>query len=87
MHFFNLLKSGPHLSKKLLLFASMKALKIDETTLYFMLKSLFIHKIFKFCDSLGNKLDQKTMVNFKIYNVKGWPVNNYYTHITQYIMN
>ena len=52
-----------------------------------MLKSLFIHKIFKLCDSLGNKLDQKTMVNFKIYNVKGWPVNNYYTHITQYIMN
>ena len=87
MHFFNLLKSDPHLSKKLLLFASIEALKIDETTLYFMLKSLSIHKIFKFCDSVGNKLDQKTMVNFKTYNVKGWPVNNYYTHITQYIMN
>ena len=70
MHFFNLLKSGPHLSKKLLLFASMKALKIDETTLYFTLKSLFIHKIFKFCDSLGNKLDQKLWLISKFTTLK-----------------
>ena len=31
------------------------------------------------------RLDKKTNVNFKIYEVKDWTANNYNTHIAQYL--
>ena len=31
------------------------------------------------------RLDRKSMSNFKIYDVTDWTANNYNTHIDQYI--
>ena len=54
-----------------------------------MLKALFILKIFKcsawlFVHVKEKQLDKKGKVNFKIYDVTGWQINNYKTHIAQY---
>ena len=58
---------------------------------YYILKGLFVLKIFKFLSWLfghGEKrLYQKDKVNFKIYDVTAWLTNNYNTHIAQYITN
>ena len=43
-----LLKSDSHLPKKFALFASMKALKMVKNAFYFILKALFVLKVFKF---------------------------------------
>ena len=59
---------------------------------YFTLKALFLLKIFKFLyfcidfyGHLGKQLDKKTKVNFKIYDIKNWEINNYNVHFTQYL--
>ena len=41
-------KVEPSPSKKIVLFASMKAFKNDESAFYFILKALFVLDIFKF---------------------------------------
>ena len=47
-----------------------------KNAFYFVLKGLFILKIFKFCPDFlghaGTRLDQKTKVNFKFYAVTNW---------------
>ena len=53
-----------------------------KNTFYFVLKALFVLKIFNF---LKKRLDQKDKVNFKIYDATTCLTNNYNTHIVQYL--
>ena len=46
--------------------------KMKKNTFYFILKDLFVFKIFKCLDFFGHvekRVDKKAKVNFKIYNV------------------
>ena len=56
---------------------------------YFLLKATYILEIFTFlCWLFGyveKRLDKKAEVNFLIYDVRGLTVNNYNTHIIQYL--
>ena len=56
---------------------------------YFMLKTLFVLKIFTFLswlfDCVEKRLDKKVMVNLKIHDITDWTKNNYNTDITQYL--
>ena len=63
-------------------------LKMMKTVFYFMLKALFVLEIltFWFFGFIEKRLDKKAMVNFKIYDVTDWTINNYCTHIAQYLM-
>ena len=63
-----------------------------KNAFYFILKALFVLKIFKFLYSLfghvEKRLDLKDKVNFKIYDVTGRLTNKqawYTTHIVQYL--
>ena len=50
-----------------------------KNVFYFMLKALFVLKIFTFLSWLfgyvGKWLDKKAVVNFKIYDVTDWTTN------------
>ena len=65
--------------------------KMIRNAFYFILKALFVLKIFKFLSQLfghvKKRLDQKDQVNFKIYDVTAWLQDNCTTHIAQYLMN
>ena len=57
-----------------------------------MLKTFFVLEIFTFfCPGflviydIEKRLDKKTKVNFKIYDVTEWLTTNYNIHITQYL--
>ena len=56
-----------------------------KNAFYFILKGLFILKIFKFLSWLSGHqkkwFDLKYKVNFKIYDVTTWLTNNYYIYI------
>ena len=56
-----------------------------------MLKAFFFLEIFTFFSRrfgyVEKLLDKKHMVNFKIYDVADWTINNSNTHITQYLKN
>ena len=55
-----------------------------KNVFYFILKALFVLKIFKFyIDLLIMWLENR--VKFKIYDVTTWLKNNCKTHITQYL--
>ena len=60
-----------------------------KNALYFILKAAFVLEVFTFLFWLfayvEKRLDEKAMVNFKIYDAKQWTTNNYNTHITQYL--
>ena len=53
-----------------------------------MLKALFVLEIFTFPSWLfgyvEKQLGKETKIDFKIYDVTDWRVNNYKTHIAQY---
>ena len=56
------------------------SLNMMKSASYFMLKALFILKIFTFFSyHFGH-----AGVNFKIYDVTDWTANTYYTHTAQY---
>ena len=63
--------------------------KNDGKTFYFLLKHLFVLEIFTFLsllfDYAEKRLDEKAMVNIKIFDVTDWATNNYNTYITQNI--
>ena len=65
-----------------------KSFKNDEKCFLFQLISSFILKIFKFLSWLfghvQKQFDQKNKVNFKIYDVTTWEINNYNTRIAHY---
>ena len=52
-------------------------------------KALFVLKIFKCLPWLfghvGKRLNKKDTVNFKIHDTINWEINNYNTHIAQYL--
>ena len=59
---------------------------VDETiknAVYFTLKSLFVLEIFQFLlwtfSHVGKRLDKKTKLNFKIYDVTQWIRSHYHT--------
>ena len=60
-----------------------------KNAFYFILKALFVLEIFNLMSLLfshvENRLDKKVKVNFKIYYVIYWTVNNYNTYIVQYL--
>ena len=61
-----------------------------KNAFYFILKGLFVLKMFKFLcvDALAmqkKRLDLKDKVNFKIDYVTAWLTKNYSTHIAQYL--
>ena len=55
-----------------------------KNAFYFILKALFVLKIFKFLSRLFGHV-KKDKVNFKIHNVTTWFINNYNTRIAQYL--
>ena len=59
-----------------------------KNAFYFILKALFVLKIFKFLSWLfghvAKRLDKKDKVNFKFYDVTAWLTNNGNKHIAQY---
>ena len=57
-----------------------------ENAFYFILKVLFVFKIFKVWH-VEKRLDKKDEVNFEIYEVTAWLRKNYNTHIAQYLTN
>ena len=56
-----------------------------KNTFYFVLKTLSVLKIFKFFSPAGKRLDKKDKVNFKIFDVATWLINNYNTNTAQYL--
>ena len=64
-------------------------LAMIKNVFYLMFKALFVVKVFTFLSWLfgyiGKRLDKKTMINFKIYELTDWTGNNYNTHISQYL--
>ena len=62
-----------------------------KNAFYFILKALFVLKIFKplswVLGHVEKWLDQKVKVNFGIYDVIAWLTKNYNTHIDQYFTN
>ena len=51
-----------------------------KNAFYFILKALFVLKIFKFCPNffchVGKWLDKQAKVNLKVYHVKNRETNN-----------
>ena len=65
-------------------------LKMIKNPFYFTLKVLFIiSRYLDFCPHfyghVGKQFDKRTMVNFKICNIKNWETNNCNIHFTQYL--
>ena len=60
-----------------------------KNAFYFILKALFVLKIFKFLSwpfgHVGKTAWLESKVNCKIYDVTNLLTNNYNTHITQYL--
>ena len=60
-----------------------------KNAFYFILKSLFLFKMFRICpDFFGHVrkwLDKKAKVNFQIYDVATWEKSNYNTYIAQHL--
>ena len=56
-----------------------------KNAFYFKLKALFFLEIFTFLslafDYVEKRLVKKAMVNFKIYDITDWTINNYNIHI------
>ena len=54
-----------------------------------MLKAIFVLKIVTILSWLSGYVAKwfrkKAKVNFKIYDIKGWTINNYNIHIVHYI--
>ena len=62
-----------------------------KNAFYFMLKSLFVLKIFKFLSwlfgQLTKRLDKKDMIEFRFNDVTAWLTNNFNKYIAQYLEN
>ena len=71
------------------LLATESPLKTTKNVVYFTLKALFVLKIFKFLSWLSGhveqRLDQKDKVNFTIYDITAWLINNCNKYIDQYL--
>ena len=86
------LETDSHLPKKIFFISfNDSPSRMMKNSFYFILKVLFVLKIFKFfLDYLGmqkKRPDQKDKVNFEIYDVTVWLTKNCNTHIAQYLTN
>ena len=84
------LKSNLHLAKKICFICFNESpIKMLKKCLKFILKALFVLKIFKVLSWLFCHVEKKawleTKVNLKIYDVTTWLINNYNIHIAQYL--
>ena len=72
-------------------FDKLKLFKNEERASHFILKAIFALDIFTFLywkmksQNLKKRFDQKTILNFKIYDVTDWTKNNYNRRIVQYL--
>ena len=87
-----LLKGQKMLSEGIFLFASMISLqKWWKNVFHFILKTLFVFKIFKFLSwpfgHVKKCHDFKDKINLVTLDVTIWLTNNYNTHIGQYFPN
>ena len=76
------------LPKEIVLFAWLKhPIKMIKNAFYFLLKALFVLKIFKFLSRIFGHVAKATWlhVNSKIHDVITWSTNNCNTHIPQYL--
>ena len=84
-----LLKSDPHLPKKKFTCFNNTPSKKMKNAFHFILKALFILKIFKFFswpfEHVEKRLDYKYKLNLEIYEVTAWLTNNYNTRIAQHL--
>ena len=56
--------------------------------LLFHLESMFLeylHFCLDFFGHVGKWVDKKAKINFKFYGATDWTVNNYNTHLAQYL--
>ena len=88
----NMLKSDSHLLKKNCVICLIEnPLKVKENAFYFILKPLFVLKIFKFLSRLFGDVGKtanykdKDKVNLKIHDVTTRFTNKCNTHIAQYL--
>ena len=60
---------------------------MTENAFYFILKALFVLKIFKFWSWLFGHIEKTAWleVTFKIYYFTSWLTNNYNTYVIQYL--
>ena len=79
-------KAGLSPSKKKIICFNDSPSKMIKNAFYFILKVLFVFKIFKVLH-VEKRLDKKDEVNFEIYEVTAWLRKNYNTHIAQYLTN
>ena len=87
-----LLKSDSHLQKNFIIICLNNSLsKMMKNAFYFILKALFVLKIFKFLSWLFGHAEKtawlERQVNFEISDVTAWLTKNYNTHIAQYLTN
>ena len=66
-----------------------RPLKMMKNVFYFVLKTLLFPEIFIFLSRhfsyVEKRLDEKAMINFKIYDVRDSTSNSYNLHIGQYL--
>ena len=81
------LKSESHLPKTFFFICfDDSSSKMMKNAFYFILKDLFVLKIFKISSWLfGHDLIRK--VNFEIYDITAWLTKKYNSHIAQYLTN
>ena len=58
------------------IFFNESPLKIMNNAICFILNTLFVLKIFNFFGHVGDQIDKKVTLNFKIYDVANWLTNN-----------
>ena len=61
----------------------------NDKRCFFILKALFVLKLFKFFSWFSGHVEKtarlESKVHSKIYDVTTWLINNYNTHIAQYL--
>ena len=62
-----------------------------KNAFYFILKDLFILKLFKYLSWIFGLVEKKAYMkdnfNFEFYDETAWLTKNYNTHFAQYLMN
>ena len=85
------LKSDSPLPKNIFFICFNDSPSMMKNTFYFILKALFVLKIFKFLSWLFAHVEKTAWLErkdtFEIYDVTAWLTMNYNTHIAQYLTN
>ena len=88
---FSWVKVGSSTSKKKFICLNHSPSKMMKNAFYFILKALFVLKIFKFLSWLFGHLEKtpwlESKVIFEMYDATAWLTKNCNTHIPQYLTN